>query len=150
VKHEIDNRYNDSCITTHDKETIESINVNDLNTILTKYIDLYNVADLIVIEEAQFFENLYDFVLQSAEIYGKDVIVAGLDGNYLRKPFLQGDLLKIIPIADNVYKLHGLCHICHQKASFTKSIMKNCNTEVVVGGKECYIPVCRKHYLENL
>jgi thymidine kinase len=105
-------------------------------------------ADLVIIEEAQFFESLYDFVLNSSEKYGKDVIVAGLDGNYRREPFLNGELIKLIPVADNVYKLHGFCQICRSKASFTKSVVNNANCDILIGGKECYIPVCRKHYLE--
>lgn len=149
IKHIIDDRYNASCITSHDKETIESVNVSELNTIMTKYKDEYMKADLIVIEEAQFFESIYDFVLNTAELYGKDVIVAGLDGNFKRKPFLKGELLALVPLAENVYKLHGFCQICHKKASFTKSVMSNVDNEVVVGGKECYIPVCRQHYVED-
>lgn len=148
IKHMIDDRYNASCITTHDQEKIESVNVENLDIITQKYNLEFEQADLIVIEEAQFFEKIYNFVLSTAEEYGKDVIVAGLDGNFKREPFLNGDFLKLIPVAENVYKLHGFCQYCHQKASFTKSVMKNTETEVVIGGKECYIPVCRKHYLE--
>jgi len=147
IKHQIDDRYNASCITSHNQEKIESINTDQLDLIWSKYKLEYDKADLIVIEEAQFFTNIYDFVLTTAEKYGKDVIVAGLDGNFKREPFLNGDFLKLIPVAENVYKLHAFCQICHQKASFTKSIMEGVEDEVVVGGKECYIPVCRKHYL---
>jgi thymidine kinase len=149
IKHIIDDRYNVNSITSHDKESIESVNVSELETIWSKYMNEYLKANLIVIEEAQFFESIYDFVIQTAEKYGKDVIVAGLDGNFKRKPFLKGELLDLVPIAENVYKLHGFCQICHKKASFTKSVMKDTDNEVVVGGKECYIPVCRQHYIED-
>lgn len=149
IKHIIDDRYNASCITSHDQEKIESVNVRYLEHIWDNYMDEYKKADVVIIEEAQFFEHIIDFVLKTSEVYGKDVIVAGLDGNFKRKPFINGELLELIPLAENVYKLHGFCQICHNKASFTKSIMKNTDNEVVVGGKECYIPVCRKHYIED-
>lgn len=149
IKHQIDDRYRTKAITSHDQESIESVNVDNFNTILKDYYDQYHKAKLIVIEEAQFFHQIYDFVLDSAEKYGKDVIVAGLDGNFKREPFLDGDFLRLVPVADNVYKLHGFCQICHKKASFTKSVMPGVEDEVVVGGKECYIPTCRKHYLED-
>lgn len=150
IKHIIDDRYIENSITTHDKESIESININNLNIIWDKYLEFYLNADLIVIEEAQFFDEIYDFTLETLEVYKKNVIIAGLDGNYLRQPFLNGELLKLIPIAENVYKLHGFCHICHKKASFTKRIIKlddEQNNEIIVGGKETYIPVCRNHYI---
>lgn len=149
IKHIIDDRYNANCITSHDKESIESVNVTELETIWDKYMDEYQKAHLIVIEEAQFFKSIFDFVVDTAEEYNKDVIIAGLDGNFKREAFMNGELLKLIPLAENVYKLHGFCQICHKKASFTKSIMTKMEGEVVVGGKESYIPVCRKHYLEN-
>jgi thymidine kinase len=150
IKHQIDNRYNSSCVTSHDKDMIESINVSNLDDILSNesYRQDYMKSDLVIIEEAQFFELLYDFVLNTAEKYGKDVIVAGLDGNFKREPFINGELIKLIPVADNVYKLHGFCQICRRKASFTKNINDGIKNDILVGGKECYIPVCRKHYLE--
>jgi thymidine kinase len=149
IKHQLDDRYNARCVTSHDKDTIESVNVSNLNDILTNelYKDDYMKSDLVIIEEAQFFESLYEFVLNSAEKYGKDVIVAGLDGNFKREPFLKGELIKLIPVADNVYKLHGFCQVCRQKASFTKSAVDGIKSDILIGGKECYIPVCRKHYL---
>jgi thymidine kinase len=148
IKHKIDDRYSAGCLTSHNQESIDSVNVDNLDVIFSEYKDAYDSADLIVIEEAQFFNKIYDFVIKTSEVYGKDVITAGLDGNFKRQPFLNGEFLRLIPIAENVYKLHGFCQICHKKASFTKSIMKNVDKEVVVGGKESYIPVCRRHYLE--
>lgn len=148
IKHSIDDRYNAACVTSHDKEEIESINVSDLELVLEKHKEEFDKADLVVIEEAQFFHHIYQFVLDTAEKYNKDVIVAGLDGNYKREPFLGGELLRLIPISDNIYKLHGFCQICRRKASFTKAIIAKMDSEVNVGGKEKYIPVCRQHYLE--
>ena len=106
----------------------------------------YEKADVIVIEEGQFFTDLFDFVVKSVDEKGKQVIVAGLDGDYLRRPF--GDMLKIIPYAEEVQKLEALCLMCNDgtKAYFTKRIGVSEKRDLV-GSNDQYIAVCRKHYL---
>ena len=55
----------------------------------------YKDCDVIVIEEGQFFNNLYDFTLEAAEKDNKIIIIAGLDGDSNREEF--GDIIKLIP-----------------------------------------------------
>jgi thymidine kinase len=76
------------------------------------------------------------------EKHKKHVIVSGLDGTYERKPFIE--VLKLIPIADEVIRLNALCIRCCNGtlASFSKRIVQDTNIELV-GGTESYIPVCR-------
>ena len=97
-----------------------------------------------MIEEGQFFENLYEFAVQAADIDNKVVIVAGLDGDSNREEF--GDIIKLIPKCDSVVKLHALCSICKDGtlACFTKRIVKN-QSKILVGVNE-FIPVCRFHF----
>ena len=129
---------------------------------------------MIGIDEAQFFGDVYEFCCKAADDNGKTVIVAGLDGDYLRyltlfksfdffllncklNVFLSwqkkcrrrfGALLDIVPIADSVTKLTARCEVCGQKAFFT--LRKTCDTKTeLIGGADVYMPVCRKHYVNN-
>lgn len=147
IKHSIDHRYDSSHVTSHDQEKIESIMTTDLATI--KDHPEFKDADMIVVEEAQFFKELYDHVLEWVDTLRKNVIIAGLDGDYNRQPFLGGELLKLIPICDEIKKLTGFCQKCHSEAIFTKRINTDTTDQIVVGSKDIYIPVCRKHYFEN-
>ncbi|KAJ6700335.1 THYMIDINE KINASE [Salix purpurea] len=106
--------------------------------------DAYDQLDVIGIDEAQFFEDLYDFCHDVADHEGKTVIVAGLDGDYLRRSF--GSVLDIIPLADSVTKLSARCEICGKRAFFTLRKTEETQTELI-GGADVYMPVCRQHYV---
>jgi thymidine kinase len=68
-----------------------------------------------------------------------------LDGDYNRRPI--GEVLELIPYANECHKYSSLCTICNDgtKAPFTKRLVKS-EDQILVGGKESYIPVCSKHY----
>ncbi|KAK8674512.1 hypothetical protein V6N13_032624 [Hibiscus sabdariffa] len=102
--------------------------------------------DVIGIDEAQFFEDLYDFCCEAADHDGKTVIVAGLDGDYLRRRF--GSVLDIIPIANSVMKLMARCEVCGKQAQFTLRKTDERETELI-GGADVYMPVCRQHYVSG-
>lgn len=146
IKHSIDRRYDSSHVTSHDQEKIESIMTTNLENIIGH--SEFKDADVIVIEEAQFFNKLYDYVLYWVDVLKKNVILAGLDGDSNRQPFLDGELLRLIPLSDEIVKLTGYCQVCHGEAIFTKRINTDTTDQIVVGSKDIYIPVCRKHYLE--
>ena len=145
VNHLIDIRYNENCITTHNQLSEKCISINNLS--LLKTVPKYNYleSEVIVIEEAQFFNDLYEFVKCAAEIDNKIVIVAGLDGDSNRDLF--GEILKLIPLCDTVIKLSALCIVCKDGtiANFSKRIIDN-KEQICVGSDE-FIPVCRHHYL---
>ncbi|MBA0686425.1 hypothetical protein Goari_014030 [Gossypium aridum] len=102
--------------------------------------------DVIGIDEAQFFEDLYDFCCKAADNDGKTVILSGLDGDYLRRSF--GSVLDIIPLADTVTKLTARCEVCGKKAFFTFRKTAATQTELI-GGADLYMPVCRQHYVNG-
>ena len=79
--------------------------------------------------------------------YNKTVICAGLVADYKREKF--GDILSLIPIADDIKMLSALCSICKDgtHAHFSKRIVKE-DKQNLVGSTESYISVCRKHYLD--
>ena len=74
---------------------------------------------------------------------GKIVIVAALDGTFQRKSF--GRILELIPHAEHVIKLHAVCAVCGENASFSQRL--SCQQQVqLIGGEELYRPVCRNCY----
>lgn len=145
VNHTIDKRYNDNSITTHNQITMDCVSIDSLTLLKTDPKFNYLESEVIVIEEAQFFNDLYEFVKYAADIDNKIIIVAGLDGDSNREPF--GDILKLIPISDTIIKLSALCILCKDGtvANFSKRIIEN-KDQICVGSTE-FIPVCRYHFL---
>lgn len=146
INNSIDNRYGESVISSHDKLQLDCLALKELNSI--KEQNIYKESDVIFIEEAQFFNDLFEFVTNAADNDDKEVYIIGLDGDYLRKPF--GDICRLIPHAENIKKLNALCLLCNDgtEASFTKRLTDNYKTELV-GSTESYMAVCRKHYINN-
>ena len=107
---------------------------------LLDYKELHNYKS-IVIDEAQFFEDLSDAVAILLQMK-KFVYVCGLDGDFQMRKF--GQILDIIPIADEVVKKQALCAICRngKKASFTKRLTEESSQKLI--GNSNYIPVCRE------
>ncbi|XP_028063699.1 thymidine kinase-like [Camellia sinensis] len=104
------------------------------------------LVDVIGIDEAQFFDDLYDFCCKAADCDGKIVIVAGLDGDYLRRTF--GSVVDIIPLADSITKLTARCELCGKRVFFTLRKTNETKTELI-GGSDVYMPVCRQHYVNG-
>ena len=146
ITHSGDTRYSEKPeIISHDNQKYPALALRDLS--LACHTLLYMDARLVIIEEAQFFGGLKDFVLHAVEVDKKDVICVGLDGDTAREPF--GELLSLIPYCDTVVKRHAFCSKCKEPnaALFTYSDKKSTDEQVQVGGKELYSPVCRHHYL---
>ncbi|KAG8642147.1 hypothetical protein MANES_12G062301v8 [Manihot esculenta] len=104
------------------------------------------LIDVICIDEAQFFDDLYDFCCKAADHDEKTIIVAGLDGDYLRRSF--GSVLDIIPPADTITKLTARSELCGKRAFFTLRKTVGTQTELI-GGSDVYMPVCRQHYING-
>jgi thymidine kinase len=113
-----------------------------LNKLLSNEVDFKNI-EVILINEGQFFDDLYEFVERYIQ-ENKQIYVCGLDGDFEKKKF--GQILDIIPLSDKVTKLTSLCGICKNgtKAIFSKRLTHE--TKQTVIGIDNYIPVCRKCY----
>ncbi|XP_021294332.1 thymidine kinase-like [Herrania umbratica] len=147
IKSNKDTRYGLDSIVTHDGMKLPCWALANLSSFRQKIgPDAYNQLDVIGIDEAQFFEDLYDFCCEAADRDGKTVIVAGLDGDYLRRSF--GSVLDIIPLADSVMKLTARCELCGKRAFFTLRKTEETQTELI-GGADVYMPVCRQHYVNG-
>ena len=137
INHIIDDRYDTELLSTHDKIKIPCVQTDSLATIN------YSNADVILINEGQFFTDLYDGVVTMLG-ENKKVYVCGLDGDFERKKF--GSILDLIPLCDKVTKLTSLCSICKNGTLgiFTMRLSEELTQTVV--GSDNYIPVCRKCY----
>ncbi|KAJ1422768.1 Thymidine kinase [Sesbania bispinosa] len=147
LKSSKDTRYAIDSVVTHDGIKFPCWALPDLLSFRENYGDeAYQKLDVIGIDEAQFFDDLYEFCCKAADDDGKIVIVAGLDGDYLRRSF--GSVLHIIPLADTVTKLTARCELCGKRAFFTLRKTEETQTELI-GGADVYMPVCRYHYLKS-
>ena len=140
VNYEADKRYDDKLLSTHDKQMIPCIQANTLQEVYTNLIK----ADVILINEGQFFCDLYDVVIDMVENFDKKVYIAALDGDFKQQVF--GDVLKLFPKCDDYIKLHALCAKCKngEKASFSHRISEE--SEQISIGSSNYIPLCRTCY----
>nr|QBK84557.1 MAG: thymidine kinase [Pithovirus LCDPAC01] len=122
-----------------------------------KVADLFVLSELkayevIGIDEAQFYPDLFRSVMTLIEKHGKRMIVAGLTLDIKRDKF--GFLSDLIPHADKCTKVYPYCSMCRDKNLFTEAIYTMLrykkiqgNEQILIGGKETYIPVCRKCYM---
>jgi len=140
INHAIDNRYDNQLLSTHDKVMIPCIRAERLQDVWPTEVD---TADVVLINEGQFFEDLYEAVEDMLQ-KGKQVYVCGLDGDFERKRF--GKILDLIPLCDTVTKLSSLCSICKNGTKGIFSMRLTGEKEQTVVGSENYIPVCRDCY----
>jgi len=137
-----DNRYGQNTVSTHDNLKVNCLKLEKLNDITENMIQQY---DSFFIDEGQFFSDLYTTVIKLVDTFKKHVVVSGLDGDFNRQPF--GEILKLIPICDNLEKLKSYCCKCNNgtDAPFTKK-KSSSNSLIDIGGIDKYLPVCRYHY----
>ena len=146
-----DTRYHDTMLSTHDKRMIQCIFIDSiadiwLNPQHPNSIELQE-ADVVLINEGQFFPDLYDNILEMVEKNGKKVYICGLDGDFQRKKF--GQLLDLIPYCDKVSKLESLCSICKNGNKGIFSFRATEEMSQIVIGSTSYKPLCRNCYCKN-
>ena len=131
-----DTRFDKEKVVSHDANSIPSVPIENVNDILLLAVD----ADVIGIDEAQFFNDGIIPVCETLVMQGKRVIVAGLDMDYLGKPF--GPMPQLLAIADFITKLHAICVQCGHLANVSYRTSTEEGT-VVLGEKNNYEPRCR-------
>jgi thymidine kinase len=135
-KPEIDTRYDEQKVVSHEGTAIESIAVPSSKTILLMATD----ADVVGIDEAQFFDDGLIEVCNSLANRGIRVICAGLDMDYSGKPF--GVMPKLMAIAEYVTKVHAICVECGHIANHSYRMVSD-QKIVLLGETESYMPLCR-------
>ncbi len=132
----IDTRYDISKIVSHDTNFIQSTPVENAQSILLLAQDV----DVVGIDEAQFFDAEISFVCEQLAMRGIRVIVAGLDMDYLGKPF--GQMPNLLATADYITKLHAICMKCGNIANISYRKTSE-GGQVLLGEKDIYEPRCR-------
>ena len=142
-KPEVDKRSGDNKIQSHSKKSIDAINIKDVGEIINQA----NNCDVIAIDEAQFFSEDIVEVCNNLANKGIRIIIAGLDMDYLGKPF--GPMPKLMAIAEDVLKVHAICTETGKPAnySFRKS---NNNDTVMLGEKNEYEPLSREAFVSKM
>ena len=140
-KPKLDDRYAEKSIVSHDKDKVEAYSVEKSVEILDYYLN----ADVVAIDEVQFFDDRIISVIEKIANNGKSVIAAGLDMDYLGRPF--GAIPMLLTVADQITKLNSVCTFCSGRARFSHRISQD-NGIVVLGEKDKYVPLCRSCYNE--
>lgn len=146
ITNALDKRYGEKQFATHSGMSRPALAVRQLQSLLDErresnwHLDNF---DVIAIDESQFFPDLFDFCVKAVDEKNKTVIAAGLSGDFERNMF--GDIVRLVPHADEVAVLKARCAFCDEPAPFTLRLVANEEQELV-GGKDQYQPVCRHHY----
>jgi len=140
-KPKIDSRYSASSIVSHNEQSLPSILIEDIVEVL----DYTNDAQVIGIDEAQFFNEGIVGICNTLASRGKRVIVAGLDQDYTGKPFEP--IPQLLAIAEYITKQHAICVVCGNPADKTQRKTSD-SKRVIVGAADIYEARCRKcHYI---
>lgn len=138
-KPQIDTRYSDDEVVSHDSNSVVSTPVENSLAIL-----LYaNDIDVIGIDEAQFFDDGLAEVCNTLANQGIRVIVAGLDMDYKGVPF--GPIPSLLASAEYVTKVHAICMRCGELAHYSHRLI-NGEKQIVLGDTKEYEPLCRRCY----
>ena len=138
-----DTRYGVGCVASHDKETEKAVCIKTLSEIDS--IIQSGEYNVVAIDEGQFFTDLHEYVTQWADTLNVHIVISGLDGTSDRKPF--GDILRLIPFAEEVDRLTAFCAVCCDGTLGVFSKYYGTKNEIEIGIN--YKPVCRKHYNES-
>lgn len=140
-KPSIDVRYSNEEVISHNLNSIRSTPVESSSQILL----LADNVDVVGIDEAQFFDNgIVDVAVKLAN-KGVRVIIAGLDMDFMGRPF--GPMPALFSVAEYITKVHAVCVRCGDLAQF--SYRKSDDDKIVVlGEKDIYEPLCRRCYFE--
>lgn len=154
----LDNRYytEKDSIASHNKIHYPAIKLRYIKDLISS--DKYKDAEIVLIDEAQFFPDLYDVLsieINKTHEIPKKYIIAGLSSDFNMKPI--GDIIKFVPMANEILHLKALCLYCKDGtlANFTKLRNKRyCeggsgsgSGSIIIGNDDKYTACCRYHYL---
>ena len=146
VNYSADTRYGSHRVSSHDKEFEQAICVERLAEI--EELVRSGRYQVLAIDEGQFFGDLYEKITAWADELPIHIVISGLDGTFRREPF--GDLLRLIPHAEEVERLSAFCSVCKDG---TVAVYSKCMSaqvdDILIGASESYQPVCRRHFLSS-
>ena len=133
----IDNRYSDDHITSHSEMRIPSSNVSTSRELLEA---VRPDTQVVGIDEAQFFDKELPAVVNTLADQGRRVVVAGLDQDYLGRPFEP--MPALLAIAEYITKTLAICMVCGGPANHTQRLIAS-RERVLVGATGAYEARCR-------
>jgi thymidine kinase len=136
-KPRIDDRYDPKRIVSHEAVSVEATAVATSESLEAR---VEPDTDVVAIDEAQFFDRGIVDVCERLANRGLRVIAAGLDQDYLGRPF--SPMPELMAIAEEVMKVHAVCTVCGGTASRSQRLVPE-GTTVLVGGAESYEARCR-------
>lgn len=142
-KPKVDNRYSDEDVVSHNSNKIRSTSVSSPTEILV----LGSACDVVGIDEAQFFDDSIVEVANKLANNGVRVVIAGLDMDYLGRPF--GPMPALMATAEYVTKVHAICRNTGNLANYSMR-KSNSNNLVELGETDSYEAVSRKVFFESM
>jgi thymidine kinase len=142
-KPKIDVRYREDNVVSHDQTTIRSTAIEHSSQLLILASDV----EVVGIDEAQFFDEGLPEVCNQLANMGIRVIIAGLDMDYLGRPF--GPMPHLLAIAEFVTKVHAICVQTGNLAHHSYRISEG-DSLVMLGEKESYVPLSREAFNEAM
>jgi thymidine kinase len=136
-KPRIDNRYDPTRIVSHGAIAVDAVAVATSESLEERVAE---ATQVVAIDEAQFFDRGIVEVCERLANRGVRVIAAGLDQDYLGRPFAP--MPELMAIAEDVTKVHAVCTVCGAAASRSQRLIPQ-GTTVLVGGAETYEARCR-------
>ena len=137
----IDVRYSEDEVVSHDSHSINSTPISSP----AKMLEISEDVQVVGIDEAQFFDESIIEVVQTLANRGVRVIIAGLDTDFLGKPF--GPMPALMAVAEDIQKVHAICVRCGSPANHSHRLSKSAEL-VVLGETDIYEPLCRHCYNE--
>ena len=135
----IDVRYSEDKVVSHDSHSIHSTPIESP----AQMLELSNDVEVVGIDEAQFFDDSLIEVVQTLANRGIRVIIAGLDTDFLGKPF--GPMPALMAVAEDIQKVHAICVKCGSPANHSHRLSAS-DELVVLGETDIYEPLCRHCY----
>ncbi len=142
-KPQIDTRYHETEVVSHDSNSITSTPVSSSQNILLLSSDV----EVVGIDEAQFFDDGLPDVCEQLANRGIRVIIAGLDMDFLGRPF--GPIPALLAKAEYITKVHAICVRCGALANHSYRLVES-DTKVLLGEKESYEPRCRECFEKGM
>ena len=139
----LDTRYHAEDIVSHNALTIRSTPI----ALPAEMLLLASGSDVVGIDEAQFFDHSLVEVCRELADAGTRVVAAGLDMDYLGRPF--GPVPALMATAEFVTKVHAVCMCCGEIASYSFRVVPS-QEQVLLGETDSYEARCRPCFLEGM
>ena len=149
-KPKIDDRYDAVEVVSHSRQRIESIPVENTADILAM-LKGRNTPHVVAVDEAQFFDETLPEVCEAMADRGIRVICAGLDLDYMGKPF--GCMPALLSVAESVTKQLAVCIVCGDPAARSQRVsteLDDTGTTVLVGAHDAYEARCRGCFVRGV